>query len=103
MPPRSHRLHDARQGSALAVRVIPRSGRNQIAELMDDGRVKIRLAAAPVDGEANQQLIRFLAEVLHVPKSAIEIVAGLSSRDKLVTVLNLDAETLQQRIVALVG
>ena len=103
MPPRSHRFHDARQGSALAVRVIARAGRNQIAELMDDGRVKIRLAAAPVDGEANQQLIRFLADALHVPKSAIEIVAGLTSRDKLVTVLNLDAETLQQRISALVG
>jgi uncharacterized protein (TIGR00251 family) len=85
------------------VRVIPRAGRNQIAELMDDGRVKIRLTAAPVDGEANQQLIRFLAEVLQVPRSAIEIVGGLSSRDKLVTVLGLDAETLQQRILALVG
>jgi uncharacterized protein (TIGR00251 family) len=85
------------------VRVIPRAARNQIAELMDDGRVKIRLTAAPVDGEANQQLIRFLAEVLQVPRSAIEIVGGLSSRDKLVTVLGLDAETLQQRILALVG
>jgi len=103
MPPTSHRFHDARQGSALAVRVIPRAGRNQIVELMDDGRVKVRLAAAPVNGEANQQLIRFLADALDVPKSAIEIVAGLTSRDKLVTVLNLDAETLQQRIAALVG
>jgi uncharacterized protein (TIGR00251 family) len=102
MPPRDHRFHDARQGSALAVRVIPRAGRNQISELMDDGRVKIRLAAAPVDGEANQQLIRFLADALHVPKSAIEIVAGLTSRDKLVTVLNLDAETLEERISALI-
>jgi uncharacterized protein (TIGR00251 family) len=102
MPRTSNRFHDARQGSALAVRVIPRAGRNQIAELMDDGRVKIRLAAAPVDGEANQQLIRFLSEVLQVPRSAIEIVAGLTSRDKLVTVLSLDAETLQQRISALV-
>jgi len=103
MPPTSHRFHDARQGSALAVRVIPRAGRNQIVELMDDGRVKVRLAAAPVNGEANQQLIRFLADALDVPKSAIEIVAGLTSRDKLVTVLDLDAETLQQRISALVG
>jgi len=103
MPPTSHHFHDARQGSALAVRVIPRAGRNQIVELMDDGRVKVRLAAAPVNGEANQQLIRFLADALDVPKSAIEIVAGLTSRDKLVTVLNLDAETLQQRISALVG
>jgi uncharacterized protein (TIGR00251 family) len=83
--------------------VIPRAARNQIAALMDDGRVKVRLAAAPVDGEANQQLVRFLAEALDVPRSAIEIVAGLTSRDKLVAVLNLDAETLQQRISALVG
>jgi uncharacterized protein (TIGR00251 family) len=104
MPPtRSPRLHDARLGSALAVRVIPRAGKNQIAEIMNDGRVKIRLTAAPVDGEANQQLIRFLAEALHVSKSTIEIVAGQTGRDKLVAVHDLDPQSLQQRIAALVG
>jgi hypothetical protein len=68
---------------------------------MADGTVKIRLTAAPVDGEANKQLIRFLAEVLKIPQSRIEIVAGASGRDKIVSVLGLDAATLQRRIATL--
>ena len=69
---------------------------------MDDGSVKIRLTAAPVDGEANAQLIAFLADALNVPKSKVEIVAGLTSRNKLVSVLGLDAASLQTRLTALV-
>ena len=96
-----HRFHDARHGAALAVRVLPRAGRNEIAEVMADGTVKIRLTAAPVDGEANKQLVRFLAEALKVPHSRIEIVAGATGRDKIVSVLGLDAATLHARITAL--
>ena len=101
MPRRKIHLHDGQVGSALAVRVVPRAGRNEISEVMEDGTVKIRLAAAPADGEANAQLVAFLAESLKVPKSRIEIVAGLTGRNKLVSVLGLDAESLQQRLAAL--
>ena len=103
MPQSQHRFHDARHGAALAVRVSPRAGRTEIAEVMADGTVKIRLTAAPVDGEANQQLIRFLADALKVPRSRIEIVAGATGRDKIVSVLGLDAATLQRRIAALLA
>ena len=102
MPRAEHRFHDARQGAALAVRVLPRASRNEVAALLADGTVKIRLTAAPVDGEANKQLIRFLADALQIPPSRIEIVAGASGRHKIVTVLGLDAATLQRRIAALV-
>ena len=102
MPQSEHRFHDARHGAALAVRVLPRASRNEIAEVMADGTVKIRLTAAPVDGEANKQLILFLAEALKIPASRIEIVAGAAGRHKIVSVLGLDAATLQRRIAALV-
>jgi uncharacterized protein (TIGR00251 family) len=101
MPPRAYRFHDGQQGSALAIRVLPRAGRNEIAGVMADGTVRIRLTAAPVDGEANEQLLRFLAQKLKVPKSRIEIVAGLSGRNKLVAVRGLDAAGLHRRIAAL--
>ena len=100
MSTRNFHLHDGRMGSAIAVRVTPRASRNKIVEVLEDGTIKIHIAAPPVDGEANEKLILFLAEVLNVPKSRLEIVAGQSGRDKLISVLDMDAETVHKRIVA---
>ena len=100
MPKRSFRLHDGKHGSALAVRITPRASHNKIVEVLNDGTVKIHVAAPPADGEANEQLIKFLAEVLGTPKSRIEIVAGASGRDKLVSILDMDVESVHQRILA---
>ncbi len=100
MPRRNFHLHDGKVGAALAVRVTPRASRNEIVEVMSDGTIKIHIAAPPVDGEANEKLVAFLAEVLNIPKSRIEIVAGVSGRDKLISVLDMDAETVHKRIVA---
>src|SRR5512140_1923535 len=100
MPKRDFHLHDGHSGSAIAVRVTPRASRNKIVEMLEDGTIKVHIAAPPVDGEANEALIRFLADVLNVPKSRLEIVAGISGRDKLISVLDMDAETVQRRIMA---
>ena len=100
MPTRSFHLHDGKVGSALAVRVTPRASRNKIVEVLGDGTIKIHIAAPPVDGEANEELISFLATVLNIPKSRLEIVAGQSGRDKLISVIDMDADTVHKRIVA---
>jgi len=92
-------LHDGDKGSALAIRVTPRSSRNEISEVLDNGTVRIRLTAPPVEGKANEALVSFLADVLDVPRSKIEIVAGETGRDKLVSILGLDAETVHARIL----
>jgi len=68
--------------------------------VLNDGTVKIHLAAPPVDNEANDKLIVFLSEVLSVSKSHIEIVAGMTGRDKLVSILDLDGDTVHQRLLA---
>ncbi len=100
MPKRSFHLHDGKVGSAIAVRVTPRASRNGIAEILADGTIKVHVAAPPVDGEANEELIRYLADVLNIPKSRLEIVAGQSGRDKLISVIDMDAETVHKRIMA---
>lgn len=100
MSERKFNLHDGKKGSALAVRVTPRASRNEIVGFLDDGTVKVRIAAPPSDNEANDSLITFLAEVLGVPKSRLDIVAGLTGRDKLVSIIDMDAETAHQRILA---
>ena len=94
-----YHLHDGKKGAALAIRVTPRASRNEIVEIMSDGTVRIRLTAPPVEGKANQALVEFLANVLGVSSSRIEIVAGITGRDKLVSVLDLDTETVHQMIL----
>lgn len=103
MSDRKFQLHDGKKGSALAVRVTPRATRNEIVELLDDGTIKVRLATPPSDNEANEVLIDFLAEILGVPRSRLDIVAGAAGRDKLISVTDMDVETVHQRILAHVG
>ena len=71
------------------MRVVPRAGRSGIAG-MRDGAVLVRLAAAPVDGAANAELIAVLAEALKVPRRDIVIVSGERSRSKRVRVAGMD-------------
>lgn len=97
---RKYVLHNGQRGSALAVRVTPRASRNQITGVLNDGTIKVHLAAQPSDGEANVELVEYLAQVLGVPKSRVEIVAGSTGRDKLISVLDMDVETAHQRVLA---
>jgi uncharacterized protein (TIGR00251 family) len=99
MVPRKYHLHDGKKGAALAVRVTPRASKNEILEVLGDGTVKVHITAPPVDGRANETLVKFLSETLDIPISQIEIVAGVSGRDKLISVLDMDAATLHQKIL----
>jgi uncharacterized protein len=98
--PRKYELHSGQRGSALAVRITPRSSHNQIVGVLNDGTVKVHLVSDPSDKELNVELLSYLAEVLGVPKSRMEIVAGENGRDKLISVLDMDVETTHQRVLA---
>jgi uncharacterized protein YggU (UPF0235/DUF167 family) len=100
MGTRKYHLHDGRLGAALAVRVTPRASRNEITEIMPDGTIKVRLTSPMADGEGNKALTQFLSEVLGVPVSKIDIIASLSGNDKLLSVLDIDTEEAQKRILA---
>jgi uncharacterized protein (TIGR00251 family) len=69
----------------LAVRVIPRSRRDELAG-MRDGRLLVRVAAPPVDGKANAAVCALLATAAGVPKGAVSVVRGVASRDKRVRI-----------------
>jgi len=103
MSDRKFNLHDGKKGSALAVRVTPRASRNEVVELLEDGTIEVRIAAPPSDSEANETLINFLSEILGVPKSRLDIVAGAAGRDKLISVVDMDTETVHQRLLAHLG
>ena len=69
----------------IAVRVIPRARRDEIAGERD-GRVLVRLTAPPVEGAANAALCRLVARRARVPARSVSIVRGHSSRDKVIQV-----------------
>jgi hypothetical protein len=96
---RSYNLHDGKSGSALTVRITPRASRNEIHEILDDGTVKIRITAPPVDGQANKAIIDFLSDVLNVPKSKLEIVAGQTGKDKIIAVEGMNSKEVQAKVL----
>ena len=100
---RKYHLHDGKKGSAIAVRVTPRASRNEIVEIQSDGTVKIHLTAPAHEGKANEELIKFLADVLGAPKTHIDIVAGATGRDKLISVIGMNADEVNDRIIGHLG
>lgn len=83
----------------MAIRVTPRASRNEIVEILPDNTIKVRLTAPPVNGKANEALIEFLSKVLSVARSRIEIVAGETGRDKLVTIIDMESSEAQELIL----
>jgi uncharacterized protein (TIGR00251 family) len=100
MPTKKFKMSNGKRGAALAIRVTPRASKNEIVEVLSDQTIKVRLTAPPVEGKANAALVEFLAEVLGVPKSKIEIVAGMTGRDKLVSIVDVDSEEVHKKILA---
>ncbi len=80
----------------INVRVIPRSSKNAIA--WEEGALKVRLTAPPVDGAANEALLALLSERLGLPKRDIHIVHGATGRHKTIEITGMTAEALEQKI-----
>ena len=97
------RFSNARGGAAITVKVIPRARHTGLDGLMDDGTLKIRVAAPPVGGAANKALIAYLAEALDLPRSQIEIVAGETSERKLISLAGIAPEAVEAAVRRLLG
>jgi uncharacterized protein len=80
----------------INVRVIPRSGKNLIE--WEDGGLKVRLTAPPIDGAANDALIALLAQCLGLHKRDIQIVHGTTGRHKIVEITGMTAEAIEKKI-----
>ncbi len=80
----------------INVRVIPRSSKSVLE--WEQGAIKARLKAPPVDGAANKALIELLAEQLAIPQRAITIVRGAASRQKTVEIEGMTLEEVERRI-----
>ena len=79
----------------FTTRVVPRASKSEIVGEMD-GALKIRVAAPPVDGAANAELIKLLAKTFGVSKSEVEITGGQTSKSKQIKIANLTVEKFLQ-------
>ncbi|CAN5257486.1 DUF167 family protein YggU [soil metagenome] len=79
------------------VRVVPRASKSEIVG-EHDGALKIRIAAPPVDGAANAELIKILAKEFGVSKNAIEIIGGQTSKIKQIKISNTAGEKLSKTL-----
>jgi uncharacterized protein (TIGR00251 family) len=90
-------ITDRRGAVRLDVRARPRASRTKLLG-EKEGALEIALAAPPVDGEANAELARFLAEVFGVPARDVAVVAGQTGKRKVVEVRGIDAKTAHERL-----
>lgn len=93
-------LRQSDDGFTLDVHAVPGARRSEAAGT-HGGALRIRLAAPPVDGKANTELIRFLAEVLGIPRSNVTIEAGHRGRRKRVRVSDVSAGVAARALAAL--
>jgi uncharacterized protein YggU (UPF0235/DUF167 family) len=91
-------MHSGRTGSAIAIHVLVGAAKTEISNVLEDGTIKVNLAAPKMGKQADDDLIHFLAQILNSEPSKIEILAGMAGHDKLVTILDLDAATVQERV-----
>ena len=81
----------------LSVRVIPNAPRNQIVGRLGSD-LKVKIHAPPLDGRANEELCEFLADELNVPRRAVTLVRGETSRQKTVHIDGLSTEDVYSRL-----
>ncbi len=90
-------IREVAGGVEIDVAVVPRASRSRVVGIHGD-RVKLQLAAPPVDGAANEELVALFAEVLGVPRRAIAIVRGDTSKRKTVRIDGGDADAIRRRL-----
>ena len=98
-----HHLHSGSGGAAITVHVETNCSRNKIAEILNDGTVRVQIKVAAHGERVNHPLLEYLSHALQVPAARMEIVAGKATADKLIAILNVDSAVLQEQLIDLVG
>ena len=95
---RKFNFHDGEKGSALAVRISDDQGKIGIINVLEDGTLVINFAGESKD--INQDLIKFLARILNINEKRLDIVAGIEGSEKLISILDIAPEKIQELVLA---
>jgi uncharacterized protein (TIGR00251 family) len=92
-------LREHSRGTLLALKVQPRATRTELGEALG-AELKLRVAAPPVDDAANEEVVRFLARALDLPKGAVQLIRGRTSRHKVLLLTGLEPAIAAARLGA---
>ena len=92
-------LQEAKDGVVLVVKAVPRASKSEIAAIEDEW-LRVRIKAPPVDGKANEALVKFFAGFFTVPKGSVVIVSGDTARLKRIRITGLAADTAKEALSA---
>lgn len=96
---RKFEITDARRGAAINIRVVTQAEKTELAGIQEDGALKVRLMAESAgDAAANKELLEFLAARLGVAINQLEIVAGATGREKIVSIEGLSSGQVEDII-----
>lgn len=95
-------IHDTPAGATFQVKVHPRARKSAITGVVG-GALKLALTAPPVEGRANEACVKFLADLLKVPRSSVTIAAGEASRVKVIRVAGVSAAQLEDKLRPILG
>ncbi|MBM3131430.1 MAG: YggU family protein [Chloroflexi bacterium] len=84
-------------GTQIRIHLQPNAKRDELVSF-ENGTLRVRIAAPPVEGKANKRLVDFLSEVLDISKSSITIQKGLASKEKRVEIRGLSPSELESRL-----
>jgi hypothetical protein len=82
------------KGIIFSILVAPRSSRNEVVGVVE-GALKLKITAPPLEGKANAECVRYLSQLLHVPKVQVAITGGHKSRKKTVCITGVKAEAIE--------
>jgi hypothetical protein len=93
--PGKKRVNSAR----ITVRLQPRASRDEVLGWNEEGALRVRVKAPPVDGAANAALIQLLAKQLGTAKSNVSLVSGATARNKIIEIVGVSAAELRSRLI----
>ena len=73
-------IKQTNDGILVNIKIVPNSSKNDI--VLEDGFIKVKITAQPIEGKANKALIEFLSKKFKIPKTSIEIVKGETNKEK---------------------
>ncbi|HET7479727.1 MAG TPA: DUF167 domain-containing protein [Rubrobacteraceae bacterium] len=91
-------VNQTKDGAQVTLRVSPGARESAVTGTYGESALKVRVAAPPVDGKANEETLRYLAKLLGLPRSRVEILRGSSGRDKVVLVRGVDPEGVRRAL-----
>ena len=92
-------IKSTKEGLLVRLKIVPNSSKNDI--ILEDGFIKVKVTAQPIENKANKALVEFLSKSFKIPKTSIEIVKGDTSKEKTVLLKTFDENKIEEIILKL--